>query len=73
MSRLIAIAALAALVPAPLLASPPAKRTVCQAQKAPARDAKRAEPCRRPAIPPVIDPTPVFLASVAAVALSDLR
>ncbi len=30
------------------------------------RDAKRPEPCRKPAIPPVIDPTPLFLASTAA-------
>ncbi len=65
MSRWIAFIATAALLPAPLLATPPAKKAPhCQSFKAPARDAKRPESCRKtPAIPPVIDPTPLFLAS----------
>jgi hypothetical protein len=65
----------AALLATPVIAGPPtAKRPLCQLPKVPARDSKRAEPCRKPAIPPVIDPTPLFLASTAAspVALSDL-
>ena len=69
----LAVAA-ASLVATPLFAGPPAKRPSCQVAKTPTRDAKRAEPCRRQAIPPVIDPTPMFLASTAAspVAWSDL-
>ncbi|MDQ3078116.1 MAG: hypothetical protein M3Q83_04650 [Pseudomonadota bacterium] len=40
------------------------KAPSCQSFKALARDAKRQESCRKaPAIPPVIDPTPLFLAS----------
>ena len=64
----------AALLATPVLAGPAPKRSVCQQPKAPARDAKRPEPCRKPAIPPVIDQTPMFLASTAAspAALSDL-
>jgi len=64
----------AALLAAPAIAGPAAKRLACQQPKAPARDAKRPEPCRKPAIPPVIDQTPMFLASTAAspAALSDL-
>jgi len=67
-------AAGAALLATPLLAGPPAKRPTCQVPKGPARDAKRVEPCRRQAIPPIIDPSPMFLISTAAapVALSDL-
>jgi len=75
MSRLIALAVMASLLPTALLAGPPAtKRPQCQSPKAPARDAKRVEPCRKPAIPPVIDQTPMFLASTMAahVTLSDL-
>jgi hypothetical protein len=75
MYRVIALAVMASLLPTPLFAGPPAtKRPTCQLPKAPARDSKRAEPCRRPAIPPVIDLTPMFLASTAAShgVLSDL-
>ena len=69
-----AAAAVASLLATPLLAGPPAKRPTCQVPKTPARDAKRAEPCRRQAIPPVIDLSPMFLISTAAapVVLSDL-
>lgn len=65
MSRSITLVATIAFLPAPLLAAEPVKKaSTCQVNKAPAREAKRAEPCRRtPAIPPVIDPTPLFLAS----------
>ena len=57
----------AALVATPVFAgSPPAKRPSCQISKAPARDAKRVEPCRKQGIPPIIDPTPMFLTSTAA-------
>ena len=64
----------AALLAAPAIAGPAAKRLACQQPKAPARDGKRPEPCRKPAIPPVIDQTPMFLASTTAahVTLSDL-
>ena len=75
MSRLIALAVMASLLPTALLAGPPTtKRPQCQLPKAPARDARRVEPCRKPAIPPVIDQTPMFLASTAAspTVLSDL-
>jgi hypothetical protein len=75
MSRLIARAVMASLLPVPLLAGPPAtKRPQCQLPKAPARDGRRTEPCRKPVIPPVIDQTPLFLASTAPgqVVLSDL-
>ena len=74
MSRSIAFAAIAALLATPVFAGPAPKRSTCPVAKAPTRDAKRAEPCRKPAIPPVIDPTPMFLASTAGsrVALSDL-
>jgi hypothetical protein len=64
-----------ALLAGPALAGPPTtKRPQCQLPKAAARDAKRVEPCRKPAIPPVIDQTPMFLASANAgqAALSDL-
>ena len=64
----------AALLATPVLAGPAPKRSACQQPKVPARDAKRPEPCRKPAIPPVIDQTPMFLASTTAahVTLSDL-
>ncbi len=60
------IAAAAAVLATPVLAGPTPKRPVCQVLKVPSRDAKRPEPCRKQPIPPVIDPTPVFLASTAA-------
>ncbi len=64
MKRTFALAfAAAAVVAVPVLASPPAKRPPCQIPKAQSRDGKRVEPCRRQAIPPVIDPTPIFLVS----------
>ena len=74
MKQLFATLAASALIAAPVIASPAPKRSTCQIAKAPARDAKRSEPCRKPVIPPVIDQTPMFLASTAAspVALSDL-
>jgi hypothetical protein len=65
----------AALLATPVIAGAPAtKRSLCQLPKAAARDARRPDPCRKPAIPPVIDPTPMFLASTAAspALLSDL-
>ncbi len=67
MVRLLPISLVAlALVATPVLAGPTqSKRPICQVQKAPIRDAKRVEPCRRLTIPPVIDPTPMFLASTA--------
>ena len=64
-----------ALLTPPVFAAPPTvKRPLCQMPKAQTRDAKRAEPCRKPAIPPLIDPTPLFLASTSAspAVLSDL-
>ena len=71
MKRLFALAAaVAALVATPVLAGPvltgpPAKRPTCQVSKAPVRDARRVELCRRQAIPPVVDPTPMFLIATA--------
>ena len=65
----------ASLLATPLWAGPPAKRPTCLAAKAPSRETKRIEPCRRPPIPPVVDPTPMFLASTgspARVAASDI-
>ena len=71
MKRLsVLVVASASLLASPLFAGPPAKRPYCQALKSPPRDAKRVEPCRRPPIPPVIDPTPMFLASTMAQARS---
>ena len=60
-----ALVALAAILPAPALAGPPVKKQPpCQVNKAPEREAKKAEPCRKTApIPWVVDPTPLFLAS----------
>jgi len=74
MKQVFATLAASALIAAPVLAGPAPKRSTCQVAKAPARDAKRSEPCRKPIIPPVIDQTPMFLASTAAspAALSDL-
>ena len=68
------IAAAAAVLATPVLAGPVPKRPVCQVLKVPSRDAKRNEQCRKQAIPPVVDPTPVFLASSEApvTAVSDL-
>jgi hypothetical protein len=64
MKRTFALAVpVAALIAAPLLAAPPAKQPVCQTPKVQSRDSKRVELCRRQAIPPIIDPTPIFLAS----------
>ena len=64
-------AAATALLAAPVFAAPPAaKRPLCQARKV-AIPAKRADPCRRSqGIPPVIDPTPLFLASTAPASLA---
>ena len=63
----IAMIAVAALLPAPALAGPPAKKPACQAGKVQPRDAKRPETCRKaPPIPWVIDPTPLFLASAGS-------
>jgi hypothetical protein len=59
------VAVAASLLAAPLLAGPPAKRPTCQMAKTPSRDVKRIEPCRRAPIPPVIDPTPMYLVSTA--------
>ncbi len=77
MKRILTISALAvAVLAAPVLASPPvAQRPICQTPKVTARDAKRVEPCRKPPVPPIIDPTPMFLASTgpsAAAEPSDL-
>lgn len=75
MKRLSIIAiATASLVAAPLLASPPLKRPTCQAVKAAAKDVKRVELCRKAPIPPVVDPTPMFLVSTSGQqpVLSDL-
>jgi len=64
MQRMFSFAIVAsALVATPMLAAPPVKRPLCQVPKAQPRDAKRTEPCRSQGIPPVIDPTPMFLAS----------
>ena len=57
--------AAASLIATPVFAAPPVKRPACQAAKAPARDARRVELCRKQAIPPIIDPLPMFLASTA--------
>jgi hypothetical protein len=57
------IAVAASLLAAPLLAGPPAKRPTCQVAKTPSRDVRRPEPCRRAPVPPVIDPTPMYLVS----------
>jgi hypothetical protein len=65
MSRLLVLTLVASLVPAPLLAGQPStKRSTCQvAKNQQQRNVQRAEPCRRaPPVPPVIDPTPTFLA-----------
>lgn len=66
MSRLLVLTLVASLVPAPLLAGQPStKRSTCQIAKnqQQQRNVQRAEPCRRvPPVPPVIDPTPTFLA-----------
>ena len=73
MKRTLALAVAAVtLVATPLFAAPPTKRPLCQITKA--CDAKRAEPCRKNEIPPVIDLTPLFLASTNAspAVLSDL-
>lgn len=71
MQRLAVLIALtSSLLAAPLLAGPPVKRPYCQVTKAPARDLKRLEPCRKPPIPPVIDPTPVYLISTAGLQVS---
>ena len=75
MQRLaVLIAVTASMLAAPLLAGPPAKRPDCQVTKAPVRELKRLEPCRKPTIPPVIDPTPVYLISTAGLqpSFSDL-
>ena len=68
------LAVTASLLATPLLAGQPAKRPTCQVTKAPARDVKRPEPCRKPTIPPVVDPTPFYLVSTGSprVTLSDL-
>lgn len=61
----LAIIALAALISAPTLAGPPAKKPSCQPVKNQPRDAKRPDPCLKSApIPWLVDPTPLFLASV---------
>ena len=67
-------AAATALLTTPVFAGPPAKRSPCQVGKAAPRDVKRSEPCRRQVVPPILDPTPMFLASTAASAalVSDL-
>lgn len=66
MKRLSVFAVVAAsLLATPLLAGPPAKRPYCQVIKTPPREIKRIEPCRRPPIPPIVDPTPMFLVSTA--------
>jgi hypothetical protein len=55
-----------AIIAAPVVAGPPlAKRPLCQAPRTPARDVRRVESCRKPPVPPVVDPTPMFLASTA--------
>ena len=61
----LAVAA-ASLVATPVLAGPPVKRPACPAAKAPARDAKRSEPCRKQNIPLFLDPTPMLLVSTRA-------
>ena len=66
MKRLSATLLAFVLLAAPLSASPAPKRFACQVTKAPAREAKRIEQCRKPAIPPLLDPTPLFLASAVA-------
>lgn len=66
--------AAASLVATSALAGPPAKRPACPVVKAPARDAKRQIPCRRQTIPPILDPTPMYLIATQAApaAVSDL-
>jgi hypothetical protein len=67
MRHLSALLLASALLAAPVIAAQPvAKRPMCQAAKAPPRDARRSDPCRKPAVPPVVDQTPMFLASTAA-------
>lgn len=69
--HLFAMIAVAALLPAPVLAGPPAKKPTCQTNKTQARDAKKVEPCRKNApIPWVVDPTPMFLASTLATSVA---
>ncbi len=71
MKRTLALAfAAAAVLATPVLAGPPSKRPQCQFPKAQSRDAKRSDYCRRQAIPPVVDPTPLFLVSTNAPALA---
>ena len=67
-NHLLAMIAVAGLLPAPALAGPPTKKQPpCQVTKTQARDAKKAEPCRKtPPVPWVVDPTPLFLASAPA-------
>ena len=73
MTRNFAFAVAALSLAGPLVAAPPVKRPLCQFGKAPVRDAKRVEQCRRQSIPPILDQTPIFLASTAlSAALSDL-
>jgi hypothetical protein len=61
---LLAIAA-AAVIAAPLVAGPPVKRPSCQPPKVAGRDVRRSEPCRTPPVPPLVDPTPMYLVSTA--------
>ena len=75
MKRTLALAfAAVALIATPVVGASQAKRPSCQITKAQPRDARRNEQCRKQAIPPVVDPTPMFLVSTDAptTALSDL-
>ncbi len=66
MNRSLALLIASFLIATPVLAgSPVVKRPLCQLPKPAQRDVKRVETCRKPPIPPVIDPTPMFLASTA--------
>ena len=71
--HLVALIAVAALVPVPAFAGSTPKKPICQVNKAPPRDSKKVEPCRRTApIPWVVDPTPLFLASAPIVNATSL-
>jgi hypothetical protein len=52
----------ASLVAEPSFAGPSPKRPSCQIPKSPTRDMRR-ELCRKAPIPPVVDPTPMYLIS----------
>ena len=62
----IALMAAAAFLPGAVLAAEPAKKQVCakpdpQRQATPAQQRLRAQQCRAVRVPPVVDPTPIFI------------